>query len=583
VEHYETERIRKDGRRIHVALTVSPLRTADGRIVGASKIARDVTDRKRADEQSRRLLEFNQTVVTNMGEGLYTLDGAGLVTSVNAAAEHMFGWTAAELAGRRMHDVTHYAHPDGRPLPAEECAGLRVLKDGVVLRDQEDFFIRKDGTFFPVVYSASPIAIDGRQSGLVVVFRDVTRQREAVAEREALLAITERARAEAEAASQAKDAFLATVSHELRTPLSPILAWSRMLRQGTLDSAKSARAVETIERCAKSQAQLVEDLLDVSRIVSGKLRLDVRPVELAPVVRAAVEVLRPAAEARRIRLQATLDEGAGQISGDPDRLQQVVWNLLSNAVKFTPHGGRVHVVLEKVNSHVEIAVSDTGEGIAPEFLPHVFERFRQADQTTSRRHAGLGLGLAIVRHIVELHGGTVHVESAGTGKGTVFTVKLPLIILARTAGEKGRRHPRTPGDADDRSYPSLDGLRVLLVDDDPDSNEVVRTLLVSCGAEVEVAGSAAQALETLSEFRPHVLVSDIGMPGDDGYALIRKVRARDGDRDSRLPAVALTAYTSVKDRVRLFSAGFQAHIVKPLDPAELIAVVATLTRDAPLG
>jgi PAS domain S-box-containing protein len=580
VDHYETERVRKDGRRINVSLAVSAIRDPAGRIIGASKIARDVTERKRAEERSRRLLRFNQAIITHMGEGLYTVDAQGLVTFINPAAARMFGWTAAELVGRRMHDVTHYAHPDGTPFPAEECPGLQVVKQGTPLRDQADFFIRKDGTFFPVLYSSSPIETEGQVSGVIVVFRDVTRQSEAEAEREALLAITERARAEAEAASRAKDAFLATISHELRTPLSPILAWSRMLQRGTLDAGKAARAVETIERCAKAQAQLVEDLLDVSRIVSGKLRLDVRPVDLAPVVHAAVDVVRPAAEAKGIRLHAVVDPRTGRVSGDPDRLQQVVWNLLSNAVKFTPKGGRVQVVLEKVNSHVEIAVSDTGEGISPDFLPHVFERFQQADQKMDRMHAGLGLGLAIVRHIVELHGGTVHAESPGAGQGAVFTVKLPLIVIARTAGEAQRRHPGAPGEAaEERAYPSLDGVRVLLVDDDPDSNEVVRTLLASCGAEVEVAASTAQALQTLEGFRPDVLVSDIGMPAQDGYALIRSVRGRDGGRLGRLPAVALTAYTSVEDRVRLFSAGFQAHLTKPFDPAELVAVVASVVRD----
>jgi CheY-like chemotaxis protein len=271
-----------------------------------------------------------------------------------------------------------------------------------------------------------------------------------------------------------------------------------------------------------------------------------------------------------------LDPNAGRVSGDPQRLQQVVWNLLSNAVKFTPKGGRVQVVLERVNSHVEIAVSDTGQGIAAEFLPHVFERFLQADRGPSRTHGGLGLGLAIVRHIAELHGGTVHAESPGPGKGAVFTLKLPLVVLARTAGEAGRRHPRAPEEATSDTLASLDGLRVLVVDDDPDSNEVVRVLLAGQGAEVEVAASAAQALDILARWRPDVLVSDVGMPGQDGYGLIRNVRLRDDDKPQRLPAVALTAYATVDDRVRLLSAGFQAHVAKPLDPAELVAVVASL-------
>jgi len=275
-----------------------------------------------------------------------------------------------------------------------------------------------------------------------------------------------------------------------------------------------------------------------------------------------------------------LDSETRPISGDPDRLQQVVWNLISNAIKFTPKGGRIQVVLERVNSHVEIAVSDTGEGMPPDFLPHVFERFQQADLTMSRVHGGLGLGLAIVRHIVELHGGTVHAESPGPGRGSVFTVKLPLIVVARREEEEERRHPRAQGDGgEDPASPTLGGVRILLVDDDPDSNEVVRAILTGCGADVTVAASAAQAVEALAEFIPDVLVSDIGMPGEDGYGLIRRIRASETQRGRRLPAIALTAYTSVEDRVRLFSAGFQAHVTKPFEPAELIAVVARMARD----
>jgi PAS domain S-box-containing protein len=580
VDHYETERLRKDGRRITIDITASATSDASGRIVGASTIAHDITERKEVEERVRALSEFNQTIITNMGEGLYTVDSNGHLTSINPAAERMLGWTAAEIRGRRMHDVIHYVRPDGSPFPAEECPGLAVLKGGTLLREHEDVFVRRDGTLLPVVYSSGPIRADGELTGVVVVFRDVTHKRQADAERERLLADAECARTRAEAANQAKDAFLATISHELRTPLSPILAWSRMLRQGLLDDEKTSRAFATIERCAKAQAQLVEDLLDVSRIVSGKLRLDVRPVDLAPLVSAAVDVMRPAAEARAIRLHAVLDPWTGRVSGDPERLQQVVWNLISNAVKFTPRGGRVQVVLERVHSHVEIAVSDTGQGIPPEFVPHVFERFQQADLTMSRAHGGLGLGLAIVRHIVELHGGTVHADSPGTGQGAVFTVKLPLIVLARTADEVDRRHPREgDGGRSLPASPSLHGVRILVVDDDPDSNEVVRTILAARGAEVEVAASAAQAVQAVSAFHPDVLVSDIGMPGQDGFALIRQIRGSHEDLSRRLPAVALTAYTSVDDRVRLFSAGFQAHVTKPLDPAELIAVVASAIRD----
>jgi PAS domain S-box-containing protein len=497
----------------------------------------------------------------------------GIVTSWNGGAQRIFGYTAQEMIGQ---PIFRLAPPDR---PDEIRAVLEQIRRGKRVEHFETERIRKDGERIHVSLTVSPITDStGRIVGASKVARDVSDRKRIEQERELLLENAQRARAEAEAASRAKDAFLATVSHELRTPLSPILAWSTMLRQGALDASKTERALETIERCARNQAQLVEDLLDVSRIVAGKLHLAVRPVDLGPVVRAALDVVRPAAEAKEILLQVVLDPDGGQVSGDPERLQQVVWNLLSNAVKFTPRGGRVRVVLERVGSHLEIAVSDSGQGIAPDFLPFVFERFRQADGTTTRAHAGLGLGLAIVRHIVELHGGSVHAESPGDDGGAAFTVKLPLLPPARSAGEGERLHPIALRETDDLRRPSLEGLRILVVDDDPDSNEVVRMLLSSCQAEIEVAGSVAQAIDALRRFDAHLLVSDIGMPVQDGYALIRKVRESDAQRSRPLPAIALTAYGSIDDRVRLFSAGFQAHLTKPVDPAELLALVASLAR-----
>jgi PAS domain S-box-containing protein len=496
----------------------------------------------------------------------------GIVTSWNGGAQRIFGYTMQEMIGQ---PIFRLAPPDR---PDEIRAVLEQIRRGKRVEHFETERIRKDGERIHVSLTVSPITDStGRIVGASKVARDVSDRKRIEQERELLLENAQRARAEAEAASRAKDAFLATVSHELRTPLSPILAWSTMLRQGALDATKAERALETIERCARNQAQLVEDLLDVSRIVAGKLRLAVRPVDLEPVVRAAIDVVRPAAEAKEILLQVVLDPDGGRVSGDPERLQQVVWNLLSNAVKFTPRGGRVRVVLERVGSHLEIAVSDSGRGIAPDFLPYVFERFRQADGTTTRAHGGLGLGLAIVRHIVELHGGSVHAESPGDDGGAAFTVKLPLLPPARSAGEGERRHPIAHQETGDLR-PSLEGLRILVVDDDPDSNEVVRTLLSSCQAEIEVAGSVAQAIDALRRFDAHLLVSDIGMPVQDGYALIRKVRESDAQRSRPLPAIALTAYGSVDDRVRLFSAGFQAHLTKPVDAAELLALVASLAR-----
>jgi PAS domain S-box-containing protein len=525
-------------------------------------------------EWTERLVRQQDTILETMAEGLYAVDPNGFVTYMNGAAERILGWRRDELLGRKMHEATHYAHPDGAPFPASDCAELRVLRSGTPLVNYEDVFIRKDGTFFPVVYSSTRLEGEDGVAGVVVVFRDVSRERAAAGEREALLATTERARQEAEAANRAKDLFLATVSHELRTPLSPIIAWAAMLEQGNLGPERARKAHATILRSARAQAQVIEDLLDISRIISGKMRLAVRPVDLRAVIETAVDVVRPGADAKGLRLQVVLDTETAPISGDADRLQQVVWNLLSNAIKFTPRGGRVTVVLERVNSDAEISVSDTGQGIAADFLPHVFDRFQQADASTTRQFAGLGLGLAIVRHIVEAHGGTIHAESPGVGHGAVFTVKLPLVLIPRTAGEVVRRHPtQAPLGAYDA--PTLGGVRILVVDDEPDSNEVVRTLLADRGAEVRVAASAAQALELLGRWKPDLLVSDVGMPDEDGYSLLSKVRARDDDL-AGLPAIALTAYASVDDRVRLLSAGFARHVPKPVEPMELIAVVAGL-------
>jgi CheY-like chemotaxis protein len=371
--------------------------------------------------------------------------------------------------------------------------------------------------------------------------------------------------------------FLAMVSHELRSPLSPILAWVRMLQQGVLDKAKSQRALATIERSARAQAQLVDDLLDISRIIFGKLRLQIGTVNLDAVAAAAIEIARPSAEAKGIRLDVLLDEEPASISGDSERLQQVIWNLVSNAIKFTPRGGEIGVTLKRVDTGVQISVKDTGRGITAEFLPRLFEWFQQAETGPTRAYGGLGLGLAIVRHIVELHGGTVQAESEGEGKEATFTVRLPGVLLG-ASGEPSRASVAPT--AWQSQYPGLAGLRVLVVDDEPDSNELIGTRLMSCDAEVRAAGSAHDGLDELIRWRPDVLPSDIGMPGEDGFAFIAKVRALDGDL-GRLPAIALTAYAAPEDRARIFSAGFHVHVVKPFEPEELIAAVANIARGLP--
>ncbi len=381
---------------------------------------------------------------------------------------------------------------------------------------------------------------------------------------------------EAEAANRAKDEFLATMSHELRTPMTSILGWAHLLRTRTFKEDDLARALETIERNARAQTKLIDDLLDISRIMTGKLRLDVQLVNLASVIEAAVDAARPTAAAKSIRFQMLIDPQAGPVSGDTDRLQQIVWNLLTNAVKFTPKGGRVQVRLERINSHIEIIVSDTGKGIDAEFLPHVFDRFRQADGTTTRAHGGLGLGLSIVRQLVELHGGTVNVESAGEGQGATFIVQLPLMVTRRELNNPERRHPTAGGSVSFDCPPSLKGLRILVVDDEADTRDLLRAVLERCDSEVTTVGSAVEALAALEQARPDVIISDIGMPEEDGYSLMGKVRELEAGLADRIPAIALTAYARVEDRVRALTAGFQVHVPKPVEPIELVAVVASL-------
>ena len=548
----------------------------------------DTTERRAADETRARLV----AIVESSNDAIVGKTLEAIVTSWNAGAERMFGYTAEEMIGQ---SISRLVPPDR---PDEVRAILNAIGRGERTEHYETERVRKDGQRIYVSLNISPIKdASGRIIGASKIARDVSDRKQAeerlqqtLAEREELLAIAERERAAAEhaaaterdarrtaeAARRAKDDFLATVSHELRTPLSPILMWTRMLRQPDMSAERVEHGVDVIERCARSQAQLIEDLLDVSRIVAGKMRLEVRPVTLAPVIERAVDIVRPAAEAKSVRLQMVLDTEVGAILGDGERLQQVVWNLVSNAVKFTPRDGRVQIALQRVDSHVEITVSDSGQGIEPQFLAHVFERFQQAEAGTTRAHGGLGLGLAIVRHIVEAHGGTVHAESPGAGQGALFTVKLPP-MMRRTAGVPERRHPTAGVVAEVRDLARLDGLRVLIVDDEPDSNEAVRELLESCGAEVRAADSADRARQVLAGWKPDVLVSDVGMPGEDGYAFIASLRGT-GIEVGEMPAVALTAYASREDKVRLLSAGFQAHVPKPVDPAELIAVMASLGR-----
>ncbi len=557
----------------------APYRDAHGNVVGVIGIARDVTEQKRIEAEHEALRHELEAVTGNATLALFMADESRRCTYMNPAAEQMTGFTLAELRERRFHEAIHHTRPDGRPYAASECPIAQTVLRGEPYRG-EDFFIHRDGHFFPVAYAASPLRREGRVVGVVLEVRDVTAEKAAEAERADLLVREQRAREEAEAANRAKDEFLATLSHELRTPLNAMLGWIRLLRSGSLDDATSRRALQVIERNVEAQTQLITDLLDVSRIVSGKLALELHPLDLARVVGASLDAVRPAAEAKDLKTDVDLAEGC-RVLGDATRLQQVVWNLLSNAVKFTPVGGRIGIRLARTGRAVQLVVSDTGKGIEPEFLPLIFDRFRQADSSSTRAHAGLGLGLAIVRHLVELHGGTVAAQSGGPGSGTEMTVELPAEQSVAVDEPQGPAPERW---GDDRPARSLDGVKVLVVDDNADTCDLLATIFTGEGAVTSAALSAREALERFDRFRPDVLVSDIAMPGMSGYDLVRRLRQRARAEGGAVPAVALTAYARLADRDRALAAGFQAYLCKPANPAELVTTVLQLLgrqRDVP--
>jgi hypothetical protein len=490
------------------------------------------------------------------------------------------GWY--ELTGQAEADALGYgwanaAHPDDAAAARDAFVAANARQEAYAV----DFRVRRaDGAYRWVIDAGRPrFGADGAFLGFVGSVIDITDRKAAEEERHRLLESERAARAEAERAGRMKDEFLATLSHELRTPLNAVLGWSQVIRHAT-DADDLAQGLDVIERNARAQAQIIDDLLDMSRIISGKVRLDVQRLDLASIVEAAVETVRPTADAKGVRLRSVVDPLNGVVvSGDASRLQQVLWNLLTNAIKFTPRDGRVQVLLERVNSHLELSVIDTGEGIRPEFLPHVFDRFRQADASTTRRHGGLGLGLSIVKQLVELHGGCVTVRSAGLGQGSTFVVALPLTAVhAGFEPAATRHHPRaTPAALApiDDAGADVAGVRVLVVDDEPDARALVQRLLRDRGAVVAVAASAAEAMACLDGARFDVLVSDVGMPEADGYELIRRVRALGVAAGGNVPAIALTAYARAEDRVRAIAAGFQMHVTKPVEPVELLTMVAS--------
>ena len=487
------------------------------------------------------------------GPAIALTAGATLVAVFAVGLALWFGRRIARPVTQLALSVRSFGAGDAMPAPVERAPAVDEVTEVAQAFDQ------------------AAARLHAREASL----RESQEQfREIAAERARLLENERHARAEAETANRLKDEFLAVLSHELRTPINAVYGWARLLRTAKSDEPTLTHGLEVIERNAAAQVKLIEDLLDVSRIVTGKMRLDVRLVDVAAAVESAMESVRHAAEVKDIRLLSVLDRRAGPVAGDPDRLRQVVWNLVSNAIKFTMKGGRVQVRLAHSGSRVKIEVADTGAGIKPDLLPHIFERFRQGDSTSTRLYGGLGLGLALVKHIVELHGGTVHAESAGEGMGATFVVELPVSLGTTPA------LPTAPSPGPALPAVSLKGLRVLVVDDDSDTLDLFTQMLGETGAEMRTAASARDAMAILAEWRPTVLISDIDMPDEDGYALIRRVRALSPEDGGEIPAVAVTAYGRVEDRVRLLGAGFNMHVPKPVEPAELMVVLATLARRA---
>jgi PAS domain S-box-containing protein len=613
VDHYETVRQRKDGTRIAISLTISSIRNEHGEIVGASKIARDITERTRLRAAARehatdteRLSEAGSIVASTLDRESIIQTVTDIATELTRAEVGAFfhsvpdadagdTFTLSALSGARRDAFAQFPFPRAAAALAQRVLGAGPVRlADVTAEPPYRGSVPNYGTplgHLPVrSYLAIPVkGVTGDVLGRLcfghsqVGFFTEQHERLAVGVAAWASVALENARlyAEAQAANRTKDEFLAVLSHELRTPLNAIVGYSRLLRGNILSGDKATRGLETLERNATWLTQIVEDVLDVSRIVSGKIRLDVQPVELPLIIHNAVATVQPAADAKGVRIQTVVDPRVDAVSGDPGRLQQVVWNLLSNGVKFTSKHGRVQVRLERVNSNVEVIVSDTGIGISGDFLPHVFERFRQAEAGTTRKSGGLGLGLSIVRHIVEMHGGTVEASSAGEGKGATFRVRLPMMIVDPAVIDARREHPRTERRAPLAGLADLAGIHVLAIDDEDDALTLLRVVLEAAGARVTTLSSPLAALERIADIRPDVLVVDLGMPEMDGFEMITTLRGSATPAAIRdVPAAALTAFARSEDRTRALRCGFEMHLAKPVDPGELVASVATLARRA---
>jgi PAS domain S-box-containing protein len=581
LDHYETVRVAKDGRRLDISLTVSPLRNTSGEIIGAAKVARDITEKKRGANALAQQQEWFRVTLNSIGDAVIASDRDSRVTFLNHEAERLCGWTSAEAEGHALDEVFHILHEETRERVGNPAERVLRNKRSASLSNHTAL-ISRDGTEWPIADSAAPIVDrEGTIVGVVLVFREISeerrteeRNRKAAAERERLLQSERAARSEAEKANRVKDDFVAMVSHELRTPLNAILGWTELLKRTPGDAVNVERGLDVIARNTRLQAQLIMDLLDVSRIVSGKIHLELDRVDLGPIVQASIEALEPTADEMGVTLTAQVDPDPTPILGDPSRLQQVVWNLVSNAVKFTPPGGTVAIGMRRAGDNALVTVTDSGMGIRPEIMPEIFERFRQGAGMTTRRHGGLGLGLSITKHLVELHGGSIRASSAGEDRGATFTVELPVIRSEPFAAEVRSENQAATARAADVS---LHGMRILVVEDELDTRDLIRRLLEAHRAEVIVAASALEALELLESARPDLVVSDIGLPDVDGYEFIQRMRSLDGSL-GRLPAVALTAFARLEDRTRALKSGFNAHVTKPVEPAELVLTVGSFAN-----
>ena len=548
----------------------SPLHDEQNNVIGVIAVIGDISVRKQAEEATRRL-EFH---VESSPLAVVEWDTDFRVSRWSASAERLFGWKAEDVLGKHVNewrfvftdDVDAVALVTNRQREGVEVQGVTRNRN----------YTREGSILYCEWYNSVLHDERGKLVSVLSLVLDVTARQSAEEERAASLVRERDARQHAEEADRLKDEFLATLSHELRTPLTSILGWASMIRNGEVEGSNASRAIETIERNARSQARLIDDLLDVSRIITGNLRLDLHPLNLAPIVEAALDALRPTADVKGMKLQTRFDPGQCLVKGDPNRLRQVIWNLLSNAIKFTPRHGSVSIDLTCVESTARLTVRDTGDGIAPEFLPYVFDRFRQAEGSISRKQGGLGLGLAVARHLVELHGGTIRAESEGIGKGAVFTVALPLAQERRDPARAEERKREVERRRSRTGALRLDGVHVLLVEDDDDSRKLLGTMLKRYGARVTSTKSAAEALAVFEGELPDLLISDIGMPDQDGYELMRKLRALPPERGGKTPAIALTGYASRKDRDRALNSGYQQHMAKPIEQVDMIKAIAAL-------